>query len=272
MSLDEDEDPKEVEFEEEEDPQEEDDDLEVDIKEDRNEPELTYPSEEVDPLNPSSYAYKSKPKDVIEVQNPIKHEDETVPASVHEVGESSTTPFLHEDDDGLLPGFMRRDINSLFDLGHEVCSSVEQGTTAMKKLGEKLGNAEDKVECKKLEEARFSNAFLHTPTIEKNKLDEDLHGTPVDATLYRDMIGSLMYLTYSRPDLIYAVCLCAQYQAKLIEKHLSAVKQIFRYLKGTINMGLWYSKDTSMSLRAYADADHVGVRTLDAVHQEALNS
>ncbi|GJU15859.1 retrovirus-related pol polyprotein from transposon TNT 1-94 [Tanacetum coccineum] len=92
--------------------------------------------------------------------------------------------------------------------------------------------------------------------IEKNKLDEDRQGTPVDATLYRDMIGSLMYLTSSRPDLIYAVCLCDRYQAKPTEKHLNAVKQIFQYLKGTINMGLWYSKDTNMSLTAYSDADH----------------
>ncbi|GJV58049.1 retrovirus-related pol polyprotein from transposon TNT 1-94 [Tanacetum coccineum] len=83
-------------------------------------------------------------------------------------------------------------------------------------------------------------------------------GTPVDATLYRGMIGSLMYLTSSRPNLIYAVCLCARYQAKPIEKHLNAVKRIFRYLKGTINMGLWYSKDTGMSLTAYSDADHTG--------------
>ncbi|GJT75440.1 hypothetical protein Tco_1042165 [Tanacetum coccineum] len=92
--------------------------------------------------------------------------------------------------------------------------------------------------------------------VEKNKLDADLQGTPVDATLYRGLIVSLMYLTSSRPDLIYVVCLCARYQAKPTEKHLNAVKQIFRYIKGTINMGLWYSKDTDMSLTAYADANH----------------
>ncbi|GJX50158.1 retrovirus-related pol polyprotein from transposon TNT 1-94 [Tanacetum coccineum] len=104
----------------------------------------------------------------------------------------------------------------------------------------------------------LSTNSVDTPMVEKNKLDEDLQGTPVDATLYRGMIGSLMYLTSSRPDLIYAVCLCARYQAKPTEKHLQAVKRIFRYLKGTINMGLWYSKDTDMSLTAYADADHAG--------------
>ncbi|GJT61448.1 retrovirus-related pol polyprotein from transposon TNT 1-94 [Tanacetum coccineum] len=99
---------------------------------------------------------------------------------------------------------------------------------------------------------------VDTPMMEKNKLDEDLQGTPVDVTLYRGMIGFLMYLTSSRPDLIYVVCLCARYQAKPIEKHLNAVKRIFRYLKGTINMGLWYSKDTDMSLTVYSDTDHAG--------------
>ncbi|GJZ43283.1 retrovirus-related pol polyprotein from transposon TNT 1-94 [Tanacetum coccineum] len=99
---------------------------------------------------------------------------------------------------------------------------------------------------------------VDTPMIETKKLDEDLQGKPVDATLYHGMIGSLMYLTASRPDLNYVVCLCARYQAKPTEKHLQAVKRIFRYLNGTINMGLWYSKDTDMSLTAYADADHAG--------------
>ncbi|GJV55107.1 retrovirus-related pol polyprotein from transposon TNT 1-94 [Tanacetum coccineum] len=100
--------------------------------------------------------------------------------------------------------------------------------------------------------------YVDTPMIENNKLDEDLQGKQVDATLYRGMIGSLMYLTTSRPDLNYVVCLCTRYQAKPTKNHLQAVKQIFRYLNWTINMGLWYSKDTDMSLTAYADADHAG--------------
>ncbi|GKA49335.1 retrovirus-related pol polyprotein from transposon TNT 1-94 [Tanacetum coccineum] len=103
-----------------------------------------------------------------------------------------------------------------------------------------------------------STDYVDTPMIENKKLDKDLQGKQIDATLYRGMIGSLMHLTSSRPDLNHAVCLCARYQAKHTEKHLQAVKQIFRYLYGTINMGLWYSKDTDMSLTAYADADHVG--------------
>ncbi|GJU38218.1 retrovirus-related pol polyprotein from transposon TNT 1-94 [Tanacetum coccineum] len=103
-----------------------------------------------------------------------------------------------------------------------------------------------------------STNSVDTPMIENKKLDEDLQGKQIDAIVYRGMIGSLMYLTSSRPDLNHAVCLCARYQAKPTEKHLQAVKRIFRYLNGTINMGLWYSKDTDMSLTAYADADHAG--------------
>ncbi|GKC39440.1 retrovirus-related pol polyprotein from transposon TNT 1-94, partial [Tanacetum coccineum] len=91
---------------------------------------------------------------------------------------------------------------------------------------------------------------VDTPMIEKSNLDEDLQGKPIDATHGR--IGSLMYLTSSRPDLIYAVCLCAQYQANPTKKHLNAVKRIFRYLKVTINMGLWYSKDTGDKLVSWS--------------------
>nr|GFB39903.1 hypothetical protein [Tanacetum cinerariifolium] len=83
-----------------------------------------------------------------------------------------------------------------------------------------------------------------TPMEIKDKLDLDQNGTPVDATKYRSIIGALMYLTSSRPDIVHTTCLCARYQAKLIEKHLKEVKRIFRYLRGTINTGLWYTKDS----------------------------
>ncbi|GJR37898.1 hypothetical protein Tco_1213582 [Tanacetum coccineum] len=70
------------------------------------------------------------------------------------------------------------------------------------------------------------------------------------------MIGSLRYLIASRPDLQFVVCMCAQYQAKPTEKHLHVVKRIFQYLKGTINMGMFYSKDSCIALTTFADADH----------------
>ncbi|GJU15384.1 retrovirus-related pol polyprotein from transposon TNT 1-94 [Tanacetum coccineum] len=96
------------------------------------------------------------------------------------------------------------------------------------------------------------------PMVEKSKLDEDTQGKAVDPTHYRSMVGTLMYLTSSRPDLVYAVCMCARYQARPTEKHLHAVKTIFRYLRGTVNQGLWYSKDSTIALTAFADADHPG--------------
>ncbi|GJU13867.1 putative reverse transcriptase domain-containing protein [Tanacetum coccineum] len=100
-------------------------------------------------------------------------------------------------------------------------------------------------------EESFSTVKTSTPGM-------DLSGIPVDQTQYRSMIGSLMYLTASRHDLVFAVCMCARYQFKPTKKHLEAVKRVFRYLQGTINMGLWYPKDTVMALTAYADADHAG--------------
>ncbi|GJV50219.1 hypothetical protein Tco_1440431 [Tanacetum coccineum] len=91
----------------------------------------------------------------------------------------------------------------------------------------------------------------------KSKLYEDTQGNAIDLTHYRGMIGTLMYLTSSRPDLTFVVCMCARYQAKPTEKHLHAVKRIFKYLRGTINWGLWYPKDSSISLTAYADARYL---------------
>nr|GEW87486.1 hypothetical protein [Tanacetum cinerariifolium] len=98
---------------------------------------------------------------------------------------------------------------------------------------------------------------VDTPMVDRLKLDEDPLGIPVDQTRFHSMVGSLMYLTASRPDLVFVVCMCARYQASPTKNHLEALKQIFWYLKGTINWGLWYSKDTAMTLTAYADADHV---------------
>nr|GEZ97056.1 retrovirus-related Pol polyprotein from transposon TNT 1-94 [Tanacetum cinerariifolium] len=78
-----------------------------------------------------------------------------------------------------------------------------------------------------------------TPMATKH-LDSDLSGTPIDQTKYHSMVRALMYLTTSRLDIMHATCYCARYQAKPTEKHLTAVKWIFRYLKDTIHMGLWY--------------------------------
>nr|GEU31801.1 putative ribonuclease H-like domain-containing protein [Tanacetum cinerariifolium] len=111
-----------------------------------------------------------------------------------------------------------------------------------------------------LDVAHMSNDsfFVDTPIMEKSKLDEDKEEKAVDPSHYHGMIGTLLYLTASKPDLQFAICMCARYQAWLTEKHLHAVKRIFRYLRGSVNRGLWYSKDSSIALTAFSYKDHAG--------------
>nr|GEV20350.1 hypothetical protein [Tanacetum cinerariifolium] len=99
---------------------------------------------------------------------------------------------------------------------------------------------------------------VDTSMVEKSKLDEDTQGKAVDPTHYREMVGNLIYLIASRPDLTFVVFICAQYQAKPTKKHSYALKIIFKYLRGTVNIRLWYQKDSSIALKAYPDADHTG--------------
>nr|GEX06024.1 retrovirus-related Pol polyprotein from transposon TNT 1-94 [Tanacetum cinerariifolium] len=99
---------------------------------------------------------------------------------------------------------------------------------------------------------------LDTPMVEKSKLDEDKEGKAVDPLHYRGMISILLYLIANRSDLQFAICMCARYQARPTEKHVHAVKRIFRYLRGTVHQGLWYPKDSSVSLTTFVDADHAG--------------
>nr|GEW08131.1 hypothetical protein [Tanacetum cinerariifolium] len=99
---------------------------------------------------------------------------------------------------------------------------------------------------------------VDTLMMEKFKLDEDKEGKAIDLSHYRGMIGTLLYLTASRPDLQFAICMCARYQARPTKKHLHEVKRIFRYLRGIVNQVLWYPKDSLISLTAFVDADNAG--------------
>ncbi|GKA57577.1 retrovirus-related pol polyprotein from transposon TNT 1-94 [Tanacetum coccineum] len=111
------------------------------------------------------------------------------------------------------------------------------------------------------------------PKATKPKLECRFDVKRVDQTDYRSKIASLMYLTSSRPDIMQAVCYYAGYQARLTEKHLKEVKRIFRYLRGTINMGLWYLKGSGFDLTAFSDADHAGcVDTRKALLEENIPS
>ncbi|GJX86877.1 putative ribonuclease H-like domain-containing protein [Tanacetum coccineum] len=95
-----------------------------------------------------------------------------------------------------------------------------------------------------------------TPIETQKPLLKDEDGEEVDVHMYRLMIGSLMYLTSLRPDIMFAVCACARYQVNPKVSHLHAVKKIFRYLKGQPKLGLWYLKDSPFDLVAYTDSDY----------------
>ncbi|GJT60953.1 hypothetical protein Tco_1004486 [Tanacetum coccineum] len=98
---------------------------------------------------------------------------------------------------------------------------------------------------------------IGTPMATK-PLDADLSRTHVDQTKYHSMVGALMYSTTSRPDIIHATGYCARYQERPTENYLKEVKRIFWYLKNTIRIGLWYSKDTGFKLTVFSNSDHVG--------------
>ncbi|GJQ96112.1 retrovirus-related pol polyprotein from transposon TNT 1-94, partial [Tanacetum coccineum] len=97
---------------------------------------------------------------------------------------------------------------------------------------------------------------MKTPMSSDTKLTKDEECESVDSTKYRGMIGSLLYLMASRPDIMFSVCLCARFQEAPKTSHLEAVKRIFRYIKGTTHLGLWYPKGTDLETVVYADSDH----------------
>nr|GEY40861.1 copia protein [Tanacetum cinerariifolium] len=97
-----------------------------------------------------------------------------------------------------------------------------------------------------------------TPIENQKPLVKDEEAADVDVHLYRSMIGSLMYLTAFRPDIMFAVCACSRFQVTPKTSHLQAVKRILRYLKGQPKLGLWYPKVSSFELEAYSDSDYNG--------------
>ncbi|GJT22447.1 retrovirus-related pol polyprotein from transposon TNT 1-94 [Tanacetum coccineum] len=99
---------------------------------------------------------------------------------------------------------------------------------------------------------------MKTPMSTEIKLMKNEEGESVDNIKYRGMIGSLLYLTVSRPDIMFSVCLCARFQEDPKTSHLEAVKCIFRYVKGTMHLGLWYPKEYGIENIVYADSDHAG--------------
>ena len=103
-----------------------------------------------------------------------------------------------------------------------------------------------------------SASSVRTPMSPNVKLTMDLLGKSVDSSLYRSMIGSFLYLTASRPDISYSVGVCARYRANPEESLMTTLKRIIKYVKTTVEFGVWYSKDTNDVLTRYSDADWAG--------------
>ncbi|GJR57060.1 hypothetical protein Tco_1499222 [Tanacetum coccineum] len=108
---------------------------------------------------------------------------------------------------------------------------------------------------------------MKTPMSLDTKLTKDEECESVDSTKYRGMIGSLLYLTTSRPNIMFSVCLCARFQQDPKTSHLEAVKRIFQYIKGTTHLRFWYPKETGIESVVYADSDH----TEDYVDQKSTS-
>ncbi|GKB12606.1 putative ribonuclease H-like domain-containing protein [Tanacetum coccineum] len=119
--------------------------------------------------------------------------------------------------------------------------------------------SQDKYVAEILKKFDFATVKTASTPMEPNKaLVKDEEADNVDVHLYRSMIGSLMYLTASRPDIMFAVCACARFQVTPKTSHLHAVKRIFRYLKGQPKLGLWYPRDSPFDLEAFSDSDYAG--------------
>ncbi|GJS48969.1 retrovirus-related pol polyprotein from transposon TNT 1-94 [Tanacetum coccineum] len=109
-----------------------------------------------------------------------------------------------------------------------------------------------------LKQAQKACSSVKKPMVLPNNLGPGLAGKPINETLYRGMIGYLMYLTATRPDIKFSTCLCATYQSSPKELYLTIVKKIFRYLKGTPSLGLWYPMCLGFNLKGYSDSDYAG--------------
>ena len=97
-----------------------------------------------------------------------------------------------------------------------------------------------------------------TPISTTTKLNKDENDKPVDENRFRGMIRSLLYLTASRPDIMFTTCLCAHFQSSPRESHLNAIKRIFKYLSGSLHLGLWYPRSSFFDLVSYSDKDFTG--------------
>ena len=111
----------------------------------------------------------------------------------------------------------------------------------------------------------------NTPMSATLSLYRDINGKSVDQKSYKGMIGSLLYLTTSRPDIMFSVCLCAHFQANPKESHLTVVKRILRYLHGSKDFGLWYLNSGNFALIGFSNTDNAFIRWIERALQDHVN-
>ncbi|GJU49316.1 putative ribonuclease H-like domain-containing protein [Tanacetum coccineum] len=132
--------------------------------------------------------------------------------------------------------------------------------------------SQDKYVDEILKKFDFASVKTASTPIETQKpLVKDEEASDVDVHLYRSMIGSLMYVTASRPDIMFAVCACSRFQVTPKTSHLTAVKRIFRYLKGKPKLGLWYPRESTFDLESYSDSDYAGANLDRKSTQKVVN-
>nr|GEV94843.1 hypothetical protein [Tanacetum cinerariifolium] len=201
-----------------------------------------------------------------EVTNKVNVVSSTVNAASNEVNAVGRKSSIKLPDDPNMPKL--EDI-SIFEDSNEDVFGVEtdlnnlestfQVRLQVKQKENGIFISQDKYAAKILKKFGFSKVKTSSTPMETQKpLLKDEDGEEVDVHIYRSMIGSLMYLTSSRLDIMFAVFACARYQVNPKVSHLHAVKKIFRYLKGQPKLGLWYPKDYSFDLMSYTDSDYAG--------------
>nr|GEU62296.1 hypothetical protein [Tanacetum cinerariifolium] len=220
---------------------------------------------------PTTRIHKDHPLDQMEVKS-----DFLYGKIKEEVGQIDKTLFIKRNKgdillvlvyvDDIIFGSTRKELCNAFEsLMHEKfqMSSVGELTfflrLQVKQKNDGIFISQDKYVAKILKNFVFTEVKnASTPMETQKPLLKDEDDKEVDVHTYRSMIGSLMYFTSSRPDIMFVVCACARYQVNLKVSHLYAVKRIFRYLKGQPKLGLWYPKDSPFDLVAYTDSDYAG--------------
>ncbi|GJX13724.1 putative ribonuclease H-like domain-containing protein [Tanacetum coccineum] len=191
-------------------------------------------------------------------------------------GQIDKTLFIrrHKDDillvqvyvDDIIFGSTKKEMSTEFEkLMHDKFQMSSMGELSfflglqVKQKSDGIFISQDKYVAEILKKFDLASIKTASTPMETNKpLTKDEEAENVDVHLYRSMIGSLMYLTASRPDIMFAVCACARFQVTPKTSHLHAVKRIFRYLKGQPKLGLWYPRDSPFDLEAFSDSDYAG--------------